>query len=52
MMLCDIALRFGDYSEAQKVLADVVSLKEAKKKQESKKKITSYFTSTPAAKKK
>ncbi|XP_037801333.1 LOW QUALITY PROTEIN: uncharacterized protein LOC119596236, partial [Penaeus monodon] len=53
MMLCDIALRFGDYSEAQKVLAEVVTLKEEKKKQEArKKKITSYFTSTPAAKKK
>ncbi|XP_063597987.1 uncharacterized protein LOC134774591 [Penaeus indicus] len=53
MMLCDIALRFGDYSEAQKVLAEVVALKEVKKKQQaSKKKITSYLTSTPASKKK
>ncbi|XP_042872670.1 uncharacterized protein LOC122253537 isoform X2 [Penaeus japonicus] len=52
MMLCDIALKIGDISEAQRVLAEVVTLKEAKKKQEGgKQKITSYFTSTPARKK-
>lgn len=51
-MLCDIALKIGDISEAQRVLAEVVTLKEAKKKQEGgKQKITSYFTSTPARKK-